>query len=450
MEINRASTLAKVLARDRALEARERKDAAIEEGRLSDNDAYPGSKNFQQAVGVIAQYLSDLVEAKISSIRDAYAQTDTPLTGETVDDAMQGMHTSLETVISARVGSWGGTLALVQQRTGQTVAGGAEALAEAERELRRQAARLYEKAEDLLIHMRFLPVESKHRDAGKEDIVQTFDPQKHHGANAARFFNYVNLCLGNRFRTMCSARMKNPLCRPGNLSLTSHWGEMESDQVDDEFCHAHSEHLRRRCQQQERQWDARRVLDEFSEFVKREDSTVLGAMEAIAATATPGAGAELLRITRRDFRRLSDRLRKLGQFFLNGETRLRRPTKPKPQYSHACEVSLCQAAQSSTAWNRVELYDEVWDHPLVKVSQKYGISDVRLGKVCRKLKIPHPGRGYWAKRAVGLTVEQVPLPEFKDAPVVRRIKTTNPAAPQGRHAKLARRNRARHEGRAVA
>src|SRR5690349_12719993 len=139
MEINRASTLAKVLARDRALEARDRRDAAIEKGRLTDNDAYPGSKVFQQAVGVIAQYLSDLVEARISSIRDAYAQTDTPLTGETVEDAMQAIQTSLETVISARVGSWGGSLALVQQRRGQTVVGGAEALTEAERELKRQA-----------------------------------------------------------------------------------------------------------------------------------------------------------------------------------------------------------------------------------------------------------------------------------------------------------------------
>jgi hypothetical protein len=147
MEINRASTLAKVLARDRALEARDRKDAAIEKGRLADNDAYPGSKKFPQAVEVIAQYLADLVEAKVSSIRDAHAQTGIPLTGQTVADAMEALHTSLEAVISARVGSWGGSLALVQTRTGETIAGGAEALAEAERELRRQSARLYEKAE---------------------------------------------------------------------------------------------------------------------------------------------------------------------------------------------------------------------------------------------------------------------------------------------------------------
>jgi hypothetical protein len=147
MEINRASTLAKVLARDRALDARERKDTAIEKGRLGDNDAYPGSKNFQQAVGVISQYLADLAEAKISSIRDAYTQTNTSLTGETVDDAIQAIRTSLETVISARIGAWRGSLALVQQRMGQTVTGGAEALAEAERELKRRAGKLYEKAE---------------------------------------------------------------------------------------------------------------------------------------------------------------------------------------------------------------------------------------------------------------------------------------------------------------
>jgi len=157
--------------------------------------------------------------------------------------------------------------------------------------------------------------------------------------------------------------------------------------------------------------------------VKREDSRVLPAMVAIAATATPAAAAELLGITRTNFRRLSNRLRKLGQSFLGGGAWLRRSIKRKLQYAQPFEIAALQAAQSRTAWNRVELYNEVWDQPLVKLSRKYGISDVRLGKVCGKLKIPHPGRGYWAKRAVGQTVERVPLPEFKDAPTVRRLKS---------------------------
>ena len=69
----------------------------------------------------------------------------------------------------------------------------------------------------------------------------------------------------------------------------------------------------------------------FSEFVKREDSSVLPAMEAIAATATQDAAAEGLRITKTELRRLSNRLRKLGQSFLGGEARRRRYPKPQPR-----------------------------------------------------------------------------------------------------------------------
>jgi hypothetical protein len=275
--------------------------------------------------------------------------------------------------------------------------------------------------QDLLIHLNSLPPTSKHWAAGKKDVVQTFDPRKHHGANSARFFNYINLCLANKFRSMHSARMNNPISRAGNVSLGGHFDESDSGQVDDEFCHAHSEHLRRRCQREERQRDAIHTLAEFVEFLRREDASVLPVMGAIAATTTPAAAIELLDIAKPEFRGLYSRLRELGQFFLKPEMRRRRSATPKTHCAHHCEVTAIHPSDSCTAWNRVELYNEVWDQPLVKLSRKYGISDVRLGKVCRKLQIPHPGRGYWAKRAVGQTVEQVPLPEFKDAPVVKRL-----------------------------
>lgn len=192
-------------------------------------------------------------------------------------------------------------------------------------------------AQDLLIHLRHLPTRSKHREAGKQDIVQTFDPHKHYGANAARFFNYINLCLGNKFRTIHSKRIKNPLCHPGNLSLTAFWNDTQSDQVDDEFCHGHSEHLRKRCQQQEWRRNARQALSEFSEFVQREDSSVLPAMEAIAATATSSAAADVLGTTAPDFCRMQSRLRQLGRCFQTGERvpRQRRPysRRRKPRMS---------------------------------------------------------------------------------------------------------------------
>ena len=78
------------------------------------------------------------------------------------------------------------------------------------------------------------------------------------------------------------------------------------------------------------------------------------------------------------------------------------------------------------AWNREALYGEVWEQPLVKIVLKYGISAVMLGKICRKLSIPLPRRGYWAKKEFGKPVQRVPLPEAKNLPVLHR--STDPVA----------------------
>jgi hypothetical protein len=106
MDINRAATLAKALAKDRALAARERRDEAIKNLRLSDHEAYPGSGRFSETVKVVAQYLSDLTDAKVSSIQDAYAQTGIAMTGHTVGDALSALDTTFQTVISTRLGAW--------------------------------------------------------------------------------------------------------------------------------------------------------------------------------------------------------------------------------------------------------------------------------------------------------------------------------------------------------
>jgi hypothetical protein len=183
--------------------------------------------------------------------------------------------------------------------------------------------------QDLLAHLCCLPLASKYREAGMRDTVATFDPLRHYGASSARFFNYINLCLGNRFKTIRSTRAKNPICRPGNLSLTADCEHSDRDQVDDEFCHGHSEQLRGRCQRQERQRDARKALAEFTDFVRRKDSSVLRALEAIAATATLGAAAEFLGTTEADFRRMRSRLRDLGRCFHTGEQVPRRRRRYK-------------------------------------------------------------------------------------------------------------------------
>jgi hypothetical protein len=82
---------------------------------------------------------------------------------------------------------------------------------------------------------------------------------------------------------------------------------------------------------------------------------------------------------------------------------------------------------------RQELYDEVWSTPMVILSRTYGISDVGLTKVCKKLNIPVPGRGYWRKKEVGQQVDRVPLPPLKAGQVGftfiqrTRIPATDPA-----------------------
>lgn len=86
-------------------------------------------------------------------------------------------------------------------------------------------------------------------------------------------------------------------------------------------------------------------------------------------------------------------------------------------------------------WNREELYAAIWEQPASKVAAKYGISDVMLGKVCRKLSIPVPGRGYWARKAAGQKLTKPPLPVLKKAPFMPRFKmpdenaTAQPQAP---------------------
>lgn len=65
-------------------------------------------------------------------------------------------------------------------------------------------------------------------------------------------------------------------------------------------------------------------------------------------------------------------------------------------------------------YNREELYEKVWSLPTREVAAHYGFSDVRLGKVCKILRVPKPGRGYWAKKEAGKpTAKRPPLPTLE-------------------------------------
>ncbi|NWB56522.1 hypothetical protein [Pseudomonas sp. F8002] len=44
-----------------------------------------------------------------------------------------------------------------------------------------------------------------------------------------------------------------------------------------------------------------------------------------------------------------------------------------------------------------ELFEKVWQTPMIKLAHDIGVSDVAVAKACRKTGIPLPGRGHWAK-----------------------------------------------------
>jgi hypothetical protein len=72
-------------------------------------------------------------------------------------------------------------------------------------------------------------------------------------------------------------------------------------------------------------------------------------------------------------------------------------------------------------YDREELYRKVWELPLLKVAEEYGVSAVALGKTCRKLSVPVPGRGHWAKLAHGKEgAKKPPLPRLDRIPLIYR------------------------------
>jgi hypothetical protein len=58
-------------------------------------------------------------------------------------------------------------------------------------------------------------------------------------------------------------------------------------------------------------------------------------------------------------------------------------------------------ASTKVTLTREELYELVWSRPVVKLAPEYGLSNVGFSKMCARLDVPTPGRGYWARVAIG-------------------------------------------------
>lgn len=60
---------------------------------------------------------------------------------------------------------------------------------------------------------------------------------------------------------------------------------------------------------------------------------------------------------------------------------------------------------------RETLYDEVWAEPMLQVAARYKVSSSLMARICRRMRVPCPPRGYWAKRNAGLNPRVPKLPE---------------------------------------
>lgn len=76
---------------------------------------------------------------------------------------------------------------------------------------------------------------------------------------------------------------------------------------------------------------------------------------------------------------------------------------------------------------REQLYELVWQEPMLKVAQDFGVSSSYLARVCTELRVPRPERGYWAKLEFGKNPARPPLP----APQLSDITEWKPGAAIG-------------------
>jgi hypothetical protein len=75
---------------------------------------------------------------------------------------------------------------------------------------------------------------------------------------------------------------------------------------------------------------------------------------------------------------------------------------------------------------RDELYEKVWTAPTIQVAAELGISDVALAKRCKKLNVPKPSLGYWAKVAAGRKPEKTPLPPTASEVFIQAVEKPPP------------------------
>lgn len=87
------------------------------------------------------------------------------------------------------------------------------------------------------------------------------------------------------------------------------------------------------------------------------------------------------------------------------------------------------SASQKSVLSREELYQLVWSTPMRQLSAKFGVSDVGLGKICKRHLVPKPPVGYWRQLEAGKAPAAPPLPACKNSGLLQVIIETKPLPP---------------------
>jgi AcrR family transcriptional regulator len=60
--------------------------------------------------------------------------------------------------------------------------------------------------------------------------------------------------------------------------------------------------------------------------------------------------------------------------------------------------------------SRDQLYAHVWSKPMSVLAREFGITGNALTKICNRVHVPYPSRGYWSKRAADQARLRIALP----------------------------------------
>jgi hypothetical protein len=104
---------------------------------------------------------------------------------------------------------------------------------------------------------------------------------------------------------------------------------------------------------------------------------------------------------------------------LTGLGLMRKPLTEREKRKQELEKQQREISSLMRRYDRQALYEQVWAEPVQNVAKSYGVSGVRLGRVCRRLNVPVPPRGYSARVRHGHLAKKPTLPKFRPR---RRLK----------------------------